>query len=242
MESTHAGISSKMPYEDSLIRTAGISSELNIIIEHEETDAINRFIKLVHDWDPDIFLGFEVQMLSWGYLIQRAGALGIDLASQLSRVLDSSGTAQFDAEKDQWGASKTSEISISGRIVLNVWRLMRHEVTLNVYSFENISYHVLHERIPLYTYRQLTRWWDQKLPHNRWRTVDHYVTRCQGNIKILNHVDFINRTSEFARLFGILFYSVISRGSQVKLQQTPHLPLDKLNNKFFFSFSSVLSR
>jgi DNA polymerase zeta len=115
-------------HEDSLLSHAGISNRLNIITEHEETDAINRLIKLVHDWDPDILLGFEVQMLSWGYLIQRASALGIDLAPQLSRVQDSSGTARFDAEKDQWGASHTSEISISGRIVLNVWRLMRHEV------------------------------------------------------------------------------------------------------------------
>ena len=67
-------------------------------------------------------------MLSWGYLIQRASTLGIDLAPQLSRVQDSSATARCDAEKDQWGASYTSEISITGRIVLNVWRLMKHEV------------------------------------------------------------------------------------------------------------------
>jgi DNA polymerase zeta len=129
MENTHPGISRETCYEDhGLIHSAGISNGLNIITERQETDAVSRLIKLVHEWDPDILLGFEVQMLSWGYLIQRAGALGIDVASQLSRVQDTSGTARFDAEKDQWGASKTSEISISGRIVLNVWRLMRHEV------------------------------------------------------------------------------------------------------------------
>lgn len=82
----------------------------------------------MHEWDPDILLGFEVQMLSWGFLLQRATALGIDLAPQLSRVQDSSATARFDAQSDQWGARHTSEISITGRIVLNVWRLMRHEV------------------------------------------------------------------------------------------------------------------
>ncbi|XP_028411186.1 DNA polymerase zeta catalytic subunit-like isoform X2 [Dendronephthya gigantea] len=214
----HLNTTQKALFEDNLLRTTGISKELNIIVENEEKDAIHRFIKLVHDWDPDILLGFEVQMLSWGYIIQRANALGIDLTPQLSRVQDSSGTARFDAEKDIWGANHTSEIAISGRIVLNIWRLMRHEVTLNVYSFENISYHVLHERIPLYTYRQLSQWWDQKLPHNRWRTVEHYIIRCQNNIKILNHIDLINRTSEFARLYGILFYSVISRGSQFRVE------------------------
>ena len=120
--------SGQTPFQDCLLHSAGISNELNIITEQQETDAVNRLIKLVRDWDPDILLGFEVQMLSWGYLIQRASTLGIDLAPQLSRVQDSSATARCDAEKDQWGASYTSEISITGRIVLNVWRLMKHEV------------------------------------------------------------------------------------------------------------------
>lgn len=128
MQTPQHSISGKTPFQDCLLRDAGISKELNIITEQQETDAINRVMKLVRDWDPDILLGFEVQMLSWGYLMQRASTLGIDLASQLSRVQDSSGTARFDAEKDQWGARYMSEISITGRIVLNVWRLMKHEV------------------------------------------------------------------------------------------------------------------
>lgn len=37
-------------------------------------------------YDPDILVGYEVQMHSWGYLLQRAAALGVDLCQQLSRV------------------------------------------------------------------------------------------------------------------------------------------------------------
>lgn len=37
-------------------------------------------------FDPDILVGYEVQMRSWGYLLQRAAALGVDLCQQLSRV------------------------------------------------------------------------------------------------------------------------------------------------------------
>ena len=103
----------------------------------------------------------------------------------------------------------------TGTLIFNLISLC--QVSLNIYSFENIAYHVLHERIPLYTFQQLSRWWDQKMPHSRWRTAEHYITRCQGNIRILNYSDLVNRTSEFARLFGILFYSVVSRGSQVRL-------------------------
>lgn len=39
--------------------------------------------------------------------------------------------------------------------------------------------------------------------------------RVIGNLKILKQMDLIGRTSELARLFGIEFFSVLSRGTQV---------------------------
>ena len=84
---------------------------------------------------------------------------------------------------------------------------------MQVYSFEDVVYHVLHRRTPLFSFRTLSEWWKNHL--NRWRVCQYYVTRCHGNLDLLDEIDFINRTSELARVFGILFYSVISRGSQV---------------------------
>ena len=45
--------------------------------------------------------------------------------------------------------------------------------------------------------------------------MEHYVTRSKANIQILQQLDLIGQTSEFARVFGIEFYHVLSRGSQV---------------------------
>lgn len=42
---------------------------------------------------------------------------------------DSKSGSHFSAEKDEWGADHSSEIHIVGRIVLNLWRLLRHEVS-----------------------------------------------------------------------------------------------------------------
>lgn len=37
-------------------------------------------------WDPDMLVGYEIQQLSWGYLIERASHLKLDLCSKLSRI------------------------------------------------------------------------------------------------------------------------------------------------------------
>ena len=49
----------------------------------------------------------------------------------------------------------------------------------------------------------------------RWRTIEYYVARVRGNMQMINQLDLVGRTSELARLFGIEFYSVLSRGTQV---------------------------
>lgn len=41
------------------------------------------------------------------------------------------------------------------------------------------------------------------------------MTRADANLEIMDSLDIVGRTSEFARVFGIEFYNVLSRGSQV---------------------------
>ena len=53
------------------------------------------------------------------------------------------------------------------------------------------------------------------IPIVRWRTVQHYLLRVRGSLQIMEQIDLIGQTSEFARVFGIEFYHVLSRGSQV---------------------------
>lgn len=48
--------------------------------------------------------------------------------------------------------------------------------------------------------------------------LEYYLTRTKTNLKILHQLDFVGRTSELSRLFGIQFAEVISRGSQFRVE------------------------
>ena len=67
--------------------------------------------------------------------------------------------------------------SYKGRIVLNVWRLLRSELALTSYSFENTVFHVLHQRVPLFSPAQLAAWWCDG-PLARSGIFVHTVSRC----------------------------------------------------------------
>jgi DNA polymerase zeta len=46
----------------------------------------------------------------------------------------------------------------------------------------------------------------------------YYLDRVQKNLELLDVSNMISRTTESARTFGIDFYSVITRGSQFKVE------------------------
>ena len=49
-----------------------------------ELELLNRVVDVVHELDPDIVTGWEVQVSSWGYLAARARSFGAYTLSSLS--------------------------------------------------------------------------------------------------------------------------------------------------------------
>ena len=186
-----------------------------------ERTLIEGFVELVRTEDPDIVVGYEIQLSSWGYLLQRGEALGYDLAVLLSRTPTATAAAAAatgGGAENNYAATHTSEFRLVGRIILNLWRLMRHEVALTSYSFENVMYHILHRRVPAYSQQQLRAWYMDTRAPLRWRVCKHLLFRAVASLQLMYEINFIERTSEFARLFGILFFEVISRGSQFRVE------------------------
>ena len=80
-------------------------------------------------------------IMVWAYNLMPLS--GIDLMDQLSRVV----TGHTGPRKDFYSATHTSTFKVSGRHILNVWRICRSEVNLTQYTFENVVFHVLHQRL-----------------------------------------------------------------------------------------------
>ncbi|KAF5278629.1 hypothetical protein FQA39_LY00671 [Lamprigera yunnana] len=184
------------------------TSNCNITFVDSEIDMINEFLQLIRKYDPDIIAGYEIELLSWKYLIERGQILKINIQLLLSRA----------EVKNVFEDDINSDLKVPGRIVLDVWRLMRHEIALQSYTFENVIYHILHKRVPFYSFKHLSFWWEYNSPVHRHKTFNFYFYRVKGILELFDNLDLIGRTSELARLFGIQFYEVLSRGSQFRVE------------------------
>ncbi|KAM3421207.1 DNA polymerase [Cercospora zeina] len=195
-----------------------VGNDVQIDSEDNELDLINRMVDIVREYDIDILTGYEVHNNSWGYLIERARLqYEFNLPDEFSRMKSHS-KGRFGKDADRWGFTHTSTVSITGRHTINIWRAMRSELNLLQYTMENVVFHLLHRRIPHYSYATLTRWYQSDKPRDFAKVLDYLVTRTRLDLEILDANELIPRTSEQARLLGVDFFSVFSRGSQFKVE------------------------
>ncbi|BEJ14698.1 hypothetical protein CspHIS471_0404650 [Cutaneotrichosporon sp. HIS471] len=180
-----------------------------------ELDLINWVIDTVRQWDPDVLAGWELHNASWGYLAARAfQGFGTDFADDISRLVSSTGPIR----KDVYSEHHTSVFKVAGRHVLNIWRILRSEVTLNIYTFENCVFHVLRQRIPHFTAGALTALWRSKTPAHIARVLGILFQRVVLYAELIDAAEVVSKNAEFGRVFGVDFDAVVFRGSQFKVE------------------------
>eukprot|EP00887_Chlorella_sp_A99_P007603 scaffold20.g7603.t1 len=193
--------------------------------------------------DPDIVIGFEVQQASLGYLADRASELGLPpFLPRLSRLVQhplrqgqregEGAGGPDDGEGEPWGGERGpgtnpaqaygwntgAGLAVKGRVVLNVWRLMRGEVKLPIYTLQSCAAAVLALRTPHFPQHQMADWFHGGPTGGRWRCLAHLVKQARLPLALLDRLDLVGRTGELARTFGIDFESVLTRGSQYRVE------------------------
>ncbi len=98
----------------------------------DELELIHSLVDLVHELDPDILAGWEVQRSSWGYLATRGREYGTSIirdnvilrltilcsALRISQLLSRAPDGSGHAGSDNWSTRHTSNFKVTGRHVL----------------------------------------------------------------------------------------------------------------------------
>ncbi|EMD42049.1 hypothetical protein CERSUDRAFT_90650 [Gelatoporia subvermispora B] len=187
---------------------------LSLDVVSSELDLLNTTIDIVRALDPDIVTGWQIQTASWGYLNARAQTYGYEIGEQISRAPG----RPAGGGTDQWGARTTSTFKVTGRHVLNTWRIVRSENSFTSYTFENAVFQILHKRTPYYTLQTLTDWYNSPVPARTIQLLRYFSHRTASVLEVLHAAEVVTKNAEFARIFGVDFFSVLSRGSQFKVE------------------------
>ena len=172
---------------------------------YQEVELFEKINSAILYHDPDILVGFELQKLSWCYLCRRAMALNLnEFCNKISRLpkrkRESIMRINLDKKKNLNPNSKQTGVNvvavpqdllIAGRVVLNLWRIFKSEISLNIYTFENCCFHILKERCAKHSFNELNTWFSHKNDLYRWRTIEYYLYRTQANLKLMSRLDLV---------------------------------------------------
>lgn len=192
-------------------------SDCKVFVFLEEKHLLLHFIKIISKSDPDILVGWDVQGGSIGFLAERASYLGIGLLNLISRtptenkivgnsehlnegelenvhpdsLMTDSGLVEETVIEDEWGRTHASGVHVGGRIVLNLWRVMRCEVKLNLYTLEAVAEAVLRKKTPSIQHRILTKWFASGSGCARYRCIEYLIKRTKLNLQIMDQLDLV---------------------------------------------------
>ncbi|KAL0565597.1 DNA polymerase zeta [Marasmius crinis-equi] len=156
-----------------------------------ELELINEVLDVVLDLDPDLIMGWEVQNSSWGYLAARASqSFSLEVDELLARA-----PPRFRVSSEQYEARHTTTFYVAGRHVFNLWRIMRLEVTLGNYTFENVVFNVLGRRVPKYSPATITGWCRSQTPRHNLTFLQYFIGRTAINIDMLNQSEMLTKTA-----------------------------------------------
>ena len=113
---------------------------------------------------------------------------------------------------------------------------MKEELKLNRYTIQSTAAHVLKKRLPEFSNQQLSNWFQSSKTLDR--VLKHLYRLVSTSIDLIDSLDLIRRTAESARcrdvsrrllhtstekiiwtrLYGIDFFSVLTRGSQYRVE------------------------
>lgn len=182
----------------------------SVLVVESEQAIFDELIAMVRFFNPDILTGYEILTGSWGYLQARHSIISggpLSLYELIGRVA---------VTPAPWKVEDAP--SVLGRHVLNLWNVLRHEVTLNKYTLEYVVYHCLHERTPHFGTDELHRWWQSGERTALTAAVVYFTRRTELVLRLLAHFEVVNRTCEKSRIIGIDFYSSLTRGSQFQVE------------------------
>ncbi|KAK6743638.1 hypothetical protein RB195_010743 [Necator americanus] len=208
----------------------------HLMMVPDERSLFEKLVELVKKSDPDIFFGYDTVRLSWGYILKRAPVIGfLDFHLSLGRYprvmwLNSlfSVLLGFTNSLSKYSGHKTpldrhydlpEEIEPPcGRLLRAIWRILRSELQLRAYDRGTAALRVLKRKLPILDDRALcAEILDTEKP--RYSAVAEYVNKLSLlNISLLSEINWFLKTAEMARVYGIQFHEVWSRGSQLRVE------------------------
>lgn len=166
--------------------------------------------------DPDVIIGYNIANFDFPYLLDRAKHLkctGFPHWTRLKGVHTQAKETNFSSK--QMGSRDTKSTNTNGRIQLDLLQLVQRDHQLRSYTLNSVSYEFLGEQKEDVHHTMITELYNGT-PDSRRRLAVYCLKDAYLPQRLLDKLMCLVNYTEMARVTGVPFMFLLSRGQQVK--------------------------
>ena len=166
--------------------------------------------------DPDVIIGYNIANFDFPYLLDRARHLKLPNFPYWTRLTSSKSEAKdANFSSKQMGKRETKETNTNGRLQLDLLQLIQRDYQLRSYTLNSVCAHFLGEQKEDVHHSIITELYNGT-PESRRRLAVYCLKDAYLPQRLLDKLMCLVNYTEMARVTGVPFNYLLSRGQQIK--------------------------
>ena len=183
----------------------------------KESDLLEQWSAFIREVDCDIITGYNIMNFDIPYLMDRAKALKCTKFPFLGRLKDKASVQKKTTFSSKaHGTRDTIDTSMDGRIKFDVLQVLQRDQKLRSYTLNAVSGHFLNEQKEDVHHSIIT-----DLQNGNDQTRRRLAVYCMKDaylpLRLMNKLMCIYNYTEMARVTGVPFNYLLTRGQQIKV-------------------------
>lgn len=184
---------------------------------HDEAALLKAWRAFVLECDPDVLTGYNIEKFDIPYLLDRAQTLGIKEFPFLTRLYSMPCTVRDSTfSSNQTGKSERKQITIHGRLVLDMYQAIQREHKLSSYTLNNVSATFLGQQKEDVHHSQISVL-HAGGPDDRRRLAVYCLKDAALPQRLVDKLMTLVNYVEMARATGVPFTFLTTRGQTIKV-------------------------
>ena len=196
--------------------TTSLIVNTQIFVYKEEETMLSKWRDFLEEVDPDIIIGYNIANFDFPYLLDRADHLKIKNFSQWTRlksIYSQAKTSNFSSK--QMGNRDTKATNTNGRLQLDLLQLVQRDHQLRSYTLNSVCAQFLGEQKEDVHHTMITELFNGT-PESRRRLAVYCLKDAFLPQRLMDKLSCLENYTEMARVTGVPFNFLLSRGQQVK--------------------------
>jgi DNA polymerase I len=172
----------------------------------DEVEMLERFFKIIREYDPDVFVGYNSNVFDIPYIVDRVKTLDEGRKIKIKSAMGRDSRSVFYRK-----IGYLTKIYLAGRVVVDVLPIIRRDFSLKQYTLKNTARELLDKEKLDVSPADMEEYWNDT-GEKFSKFIDYNRLDAQLAMDLLQHLRLLDRFIALSRVSGTLIQDILDGG------------------------------